>query len=146
MLSIDRCLRQPSPRERRLFGLVMGTVLLVMGLVLRHHAQTAWPVVTAIGALLLTLGMIAPRALHWPAALWGSLGMAVYHVALFFFFAVAYFTVFCGIGLLLRLARRDPLRLRKPSTEVDDTGDPGGSLWIDLREKEFTAEDMERPF
>jgi hypothetical protein len=133
---IDRITR-PEPRECRLFGIAVGAVLVAAGLFFRRSVGPAWPALAAPGALLLVLGVFLPRALAVPAALWISFGTILQGIVVAVVFAAAYFTVFTGIGLLLRLTRRDPLRVRR---------DPGRSLWIDRRERPFTTEDMERPF
>lgn len=101
----------------RAFGLTLAAACLLLGtirLVLGHNYALWW-----LGAGLLLLGL----ALFWTAPLkplnrlWLRLGLVLYRVVNPVVMLLLFVTTIIPIGALLRLAGKDPLRLRRdPAT------------------------------
>jgi len=125
-------------RDLRKFGLTVGGVFAVLGLLflLRHKAH--WPYFLWPGAGLIAAGVIFPRALKWVYIAWMSiafvLGLVMAHLILTLF----YFLVITPIGLVARLFGQDFL-----SMKLDRAA---GSYWIPREKKVKSPQDYERQF
>ncbi len=112
MLLEDLKQLKTGQRELRNFGLLVGGVFLVLGLLflLRHKPWYPW--LLAPGAVLILGGAVLPRALKPVYIVWMSLalvlGFVVSHVVLTLFF----FLVITPVGLVARMAGKDFLRLK----------------------------------
>jgi predicted membrane metal-binding protein len=114
-----------TPTEKS-FGLVFTAVFAIIG---------AWPVIFgggkpfywafSVATLFLAASFVAPRLLRPLNLIWFKLGLALHHVANPVLMALIYFGAFVPMGLVIRLARKDFLRLKR-RTDQD-------SYWI-LRE------------
>ena len=100
----------PPPSERS-FGLSVGSAFLVFAALLwwRGHTSAA-PVLAVVGTLLVAFGAVYPRALRGPGRVWWRfaqvLGWINSRILLTIFFAL----VLTPVGLVMRLAGRNPLR------------------------------------
>src|SRR4051812_44008393 len=107
-----------SHRESRRFGLVVGTTFLVLGaLAWWRGRQESPPVLGAIGALLILLGVIMPRALTPVFRAWMGAAAVLSRITTPILLAVIYFAVLTPIGVLRRLAGKG----RLSSTSIGDT-------------------------
>src|SRR5437588_2128412 len=101
-----------GPRELRKFGLLVGGVFTVLGLLWLVRGKPHYPWALVPGVLLVALGVILPRALKYIYIAWMSvavvLGFIVSNVLLTLFFVV----VITPIGLIARLSGTDFLRLK----------------------------------
>ena len=125
-------------RELRKFGLMVGGVFAVFGILvlLRHKAHYPyflWP-----GIVLLAFGALFPRALKYVYIAWMSvafvLGFVMAHVILTFFF----FLVITPIGLIARLTGKDFLRLQRDGNAT--------TYWIRRELRIKTPADHEKQF
>lgn len=125
-------------RDLRKFGLLVGGVFAVFGIIvlLRHKAHYPyflWP-----GAALIAFGAILPRALKYVYLAWMSvafvLGFVVSHLILGLFF----FLVITPIGWAARLSGKDFLSLKLDR--------PAKSYWIPRDRKAKPAADYEKQF
>ena len=122
----------------RKFGLVVGGVVALLGVIffLRHKAH--WPYFVWPGAGLMVLGAMLPRILKWVYLAWMAvavvLGFVVSNVLLTLFF----FLVMLPIGLLARLAGKDFLSLKLDRDAK--------SYWIKRTDAPKTAADYENQF
>ena len=127
-----------SDRDLRKFGLMVGGVFLLLGLLFlaRHPNRTpyfVWP-----GGILMIAGAIIPRAIKWIYIAWMSvafvLGFVMAHVIL----ALLFFLIITPLGLIARLSGKDFLSLKLDRSAK--------SYWIPRVKKTKTTEDYERQF
>ena len=107
--------RVPANPERS-FGVSVGGVLLAVAAFLWWRGRltgAAWS--GAIGAMLLLLGLVAPKLLKWPSALWWKLAMALGYVNARVILTIAFLLVLTPIACVWRLIGRDPLGKRRES-------------------------------
>jgi hypothetical protein len=113
--------RPASTSELRKFGLLVGGAFLALaGLLFWRQKATA--VVTPfaiIGALLVVLGLAAPRLLALVYKGWMRFAVALSKITTPIFMGVIYFVILTPIGALMRLFGRNPLRR-----------DQGGTDWV----------------
>jgi hypothetical protein len=99
-----------SPAESRKFGLVVGGGFLVLAAVaqLRHHPVAAvWR--AGVGGLLAILGVARAAWLSPIHREWMALGHALSRVTTPILMSIIFFLVVTPIGLLLRLAGKNPI-------------------------------------
>ena len=125
-------------RDLRKFGLMVGGVFAVLGILmlLRHKAHAPyflWP-----GAVLFVLGTVQPRTLKWVYVGWMSvafvLGFIMAHIILTLFF----FIIITPIGLVARMFGQDFLSLK--------LNRDAPSYWIPRPQKARSAAEYERQF
>ena len=125
-------------RDLRKFGLMVGGVFAVLGILmlLRHKAHAPyflWP-----GAVLLVFGRVQPRTLKWVYVGWMSvafvLGFIMAHIILTLFF----FIIITPIGLVARMFGQDFLSLK--------LNRDAPSYWIPRPQKARSAAEYERQF
>ncbi len=129
----------PSPRDLRLFGLLLPPFVAVAGLVVaaRAHSSFAAGMVWRVGAALSVVYLVVPSARRAIFVGWSyvtyPIGWAISTAVM----AAVFFAVITPIGLLARLLRHDPLgrRARRPA----------GSYW-ERREPERDVESYFRQF
>ena len=129
-------------RALRSFGLVVGAVLLaVAGFILWRNSGSvtlAARVLAAVGGGLALVGLAAPgllRPLYLP---WMALALALGFVMTRVLLTAVFILVVTPIGLLMRLARRDPMH-RRPDPEAD-------SYWIRRTDAPRSRDHLERYF
>ena len=127
-----------SERDLRKFGLMVGGVFALLGLLFLWRHKTHWPYFLWPGSGLMAAGIIVPRALKWVYIAWMSiafvLGFVMAHVILTVFF----YLVITPIGLVARLFGQDFL-----SIKLDRAAK---SYWIPRDKKVKAAQDYERQF
>lgn len=118
----------------RSFGIVFAVVFLVVGLwpILSGAGVRPWSLVVA-GAIL-AVALLAPGWLAGPNRLWTRFGLALGLIVSPVALAVLYYGVITPYALVLRLFRKDPLRLafdreaRSYWIERDPPGPARGSM------------------
>ena len=129
---------ETSERDLRKFGLLVGGVLAVLGLLflIRHKAH--YPYFLIPGVVLVVSGAMFPRALRTIYIAWMSvavvLGFVMAHVILTVFF----FLVITPIGLLARLFGKDFLGLKLDRQAA--------TYWIRREQKSKTPANYEQQF
>ena len=131
--------RQKSWRAEREFGLIVGGMLLLLtgwwiyrG---KFHSviQVTWP----LGAALVLLGIVIPRALYYPNKAWMALAEVLSYISTRIILAFVYFVVITPIGFVKRLSGWDPLHRRAPRSE---------SYWHDYSERQRDRRHYEKMF
>ena len=127
-----------SERDLRKFGLLVGGVFAVLGLLflIRHKAH--YPYFLMPGVVLTVSGAIFPRALRTIYIAWMAvavvLGFVMAHIILTLFF----FLVITPIGLVARLFGKDFLGLKLDRQ--------GATYWIRREQKSKTQANYEQQF
>ena len=99
--------------QARSFGRSVGLVLFLIGLYQLWRGRA--PIgtgMTAVGAVLAVLGTFAPMAIRIPSRLWWRFSAALGWVNSRILLSLFYFVVLTPLGLVFRLAGRDPLSRR----------------------------------
>ena len=139
-MNICEDIKQLKTRDRdlRKFGLMVGGVLIVIGLLFLFRHKTRTPYFVWPGAALVVFGAILPRTLKWIYIAWMSvafvLGFVMAHVILTLLFLL----VITPIGLVARLVGKDFLSLKLDRAAK--------SYWIPRESKTKSAADYERQF
>ncbi|HJO38375.1 MAG: SxtJ family membrane protein [Vicinamibacterales bacterium] len=103
-------------RSERQFGRAVGSVLAVAGAYLVwREAPVAGPLLFGLGAVLVILGLVAPRLLVVPNRGWMALAEALSYVSTRIILAVVFFLIVTPIGVFRRMAGSDPLGRRRPA-------------------------------
>ena len=127
-----------SDRDLRKFGLMVGGVFAVLGLLFLWRHKAHYPYFLWPGVVLVLFGAILPRALKWIYIAWMSvafvLGFVMAHVIL----ALLFFFVITPMGLVARLVGKDFLSLKLDRAAK--------SYWIPRESKSKSAADYERQF
>ena len=108
--------RKGPANPEQSFGVSVGGVLLLIAAFLMWRGRIAggqWS--GGVGALLVGLGLLAPRLLKWPSALWWKLAMALGYVNARVILTIAFLLVLTPIAFVWRLIGRDPLGKRRES-------------------------------
>jgi hypothetical protein len=127
-----------SDRDLRKFGLMVGGVFMLLGLLFlwRHPGRSPyflWP-----GGVLVVAGAIFPRALKWIYIAWMSLAFVLGFIMAHVILTVFFFLVITPIGLLARAFGKDFLSLKLDKQ--------AGSYWIRREQKPKTPAEYERQF
>jgi hypothetical protein len=102
---------RPSVRELRRFGLLLGALVVILfaGIpFLRRHLVLVWPWLTAI--MLWLPALIAPDVLTYPHRGWTRLGELLGWLNARVILSLLYIIAIVPIGLVMRLAGRDPMQ------------------------------------
>jgi Saxitoxin biosynthesis operon protein SxtJ len=110
---------KPEAQELRRFGLLLGTLVVIVFAVipfLRRHVMLGWPWLVA--ALLWTPALVAPAALRYLHRGWTYLGEALGWLNTRVILSLLYIIAVVPIGLVMRLVGRDPMeRTVDPAAE-----------------------------
>ena len=103
--------RDPSPRELRQFALLwLPGVCLTLAAWAAARSQLSWAAALAVGATIsLMLGFWQPRWLRPIYVAWMGIAFPFGWLLAHLLLAAIYFLLITPIGLILRIARRDPL-------------------------------------
>ena len=109
--------RRVEASSSRKFGITVGAILCALALwpVVRHGAHPRL-VPLAIGAVLLVLGVVAPRVLDPLNALWFKLGLLLTRITNPIVMGLMYFAAVVPLGWLLRRQGKDLLRLQRSAS------------------------------
>lgn len=127
-------------RAERDFGVVVGTVLALLGAwwLYRGKFPGVRPYFLGVGAALVALGLVFPRALVWPNRAWTGLAEALAFVMTRVVLALVYFLVVTPIGVIKRLTGWDPLSRRAPRGT--------GSYWKPYPERQQDTRHYEKMY
>ena len=138
-MTVERAVKKRSYRVERDFGLVVGTVFALLGAwwIYRGKFETAAPVLLGVGAALVLLGLIFPRALVLPNRGWMALASVLGYVMTRFVLALVFFLLVTPIGIVKRLTGWDPLGRRTRR---------GESYWHDYPERQHDPRHFEKMY
>ena len=126
-------------RQERSFGISVGTVCWAIWACAWWRGggeRLLW--LGLLGASLMVMGRLAPAWLRMPSAVWWKLSHALGWMNARVILSCLFFLVFTPVGLVLRLAGHDPLRLRRRAA--------GTSAWSPYPERLRNSAHYERMF
>lgn len=128
-----------SFRAEREFGLVVGGIFLLLSSwwIYRGKFHSLAPVTLALGASLILLGLVFPRALVFPNKAWMALAEVLSYISTRIILALVFFVIMTPIGWVKRLFGWDPLNRRAPRTE---------SYWRPYSERQRNPRHYEKMF
>ena len=103
-------------QSERAFGYPVGAVcLLLAGVSLWKGRPHAAAILSAIGAVLIVAAWLCPAALHHPSRWWMRFAHALGWVNSRILLSVFFFAIVTPIGVIMKLAGWDALRIRRAS-------------------------------
>ena len=107
--------RQQKPFfQERSFGVSVGGVLIAIAAFLAWRARIdRAAVLGSIGALLVVLGLTAPRLLKYPSMVWWKFAMVLGYVNARVILTIAFLIVLTPVGMAWRLINHDPLTRKR---------------------------------
>ena len=107
---MERKNQQPSTKDLRQFGLLVGGVFAIIGLwpiVFRSESPRLWAMI--LGSLLIVLGVIAPQSLKQVYGGWMKVGQVLGSINTKIILAIIYYLLITPMGLVMRLMGKDPM-------------------------------------
>jgi hypothetical protein len=130
-------LKTDTPNLRK-FGLLVGGVALLIGLLLLLRHKTNYPYLFWPGAILIAFGAVWPRALKYPYIAWMTMAFALGFVMSQVILTLFFFLLVTPISLLARLVGKDFLN-RKPDLQAT-------TYWIPRDAKAKTPESYQQQY
>jgi hypothetical protein len=125
-------------RELRKFGLLVGGVFALIGVVLLLRHRAAAPYFLSAGALLILPGLIWPRGLKPVYLAWMTLAILLGFIVSGILLVMLFFFVITPIGLVARCLGNDFLNLKLDR--------PAASYWQPRERRAKTPAEYERQF
>ena len=116
--------------SNRSFGFVFGAAFAAVGLWPLREGDVRWWALTA-GLIVVVLGLWRPRTLAVPNAIWMRFGLLLHRLVSPVVVFALYSLAIVPMGLLLKITRKDLLRLRwspAATTYWIARGESGGSM------------------
>ena len=135
----EQRIAKPSFRTEREFGLLVGTVLVLLGSwwLYRGHWKIVATSFVGLGGVLALMGLCWPRALILPNRAWMGLAHGLSFFTTPIVLGVVYFLVLMPIGVFKRLSGWDPLRRRAASA---------ASYWVPYNERQLDPRHFEKMY
>ena len=114
MQAFKMSMKQRSFRIEREFGLVVGSVFILLGAwwIYRGKFTSVAYGVLPLGGALVLLGLVWPRSLTYPNKAWMKLAEGLSFVMTRLILAIVFFLIVTPIGVVKRLFGWDPLNRR----------------------------------
>lgn len=131
--------KKRSVRAEREFGLIVGGIFLLLSgwWVYRGRFASVTQVTLPLGAVLVLLGLVWPRALVYPNKAWMALAEVLSYISTRIILAFVYFGIVTPIGVVKRLFGWDPLNRRAPKSE---------SYWRPYSDRQKNSRHYEKMF
>lgn len=127
-----------SMKKLREFGLLVGGVFAVLGILFWWRGRAHFPFFLLPGVLLVILGLVAPAILKPLQKVWMTLAILMGWVMTRLIISVVFYLAITPIALILRITGKDLLDLK---LEPEKT-----SYWKSRPSDERSASDYERQF
>jgi len=125
-------------RDLRNFGLSVGIVLVLIGLLLWFYARASYPYFIIAGAVLVLLGLVLPSVLKPLQKAWMALAVTLGFVMTRLILSLLFFLIFTPMRFIGRLGGHRFLDLK-----IDKNA---SSYWHYREPKETAREDLEKQF
>lgn len=138
-LPLKEAMKRRAFRVEREFGLIVGGVFTLLALwwLYRGKLVNVAQVLLVVGATLVLLGSIFPRALVFPNKAWMKLAEGMSYVSTRIILASVFYGVVTPIGLIKRAMGWDPLHRRAASSE---------SYWREYSKRQLDPRHYEKMF
>ena len=132
-------IKKRSLRAEREFGLIVGGVLLLLSLwwLYRGKFPSVSQTTLTIGAVLVLLGLVFPKALVLPNKAWMAFAEVLSFVMTRIILAFVFFAIVTPIGVVKRLFGWDPLHRRAAASD---------SYWKPYSERQRDPRHYEKMF
>jgi Saxitoxin biosynthesis operon protein SxtJ len=124
--------------DLRKFGLTVGGVFILLGVVLLLRHRSSYLAFCGAGAMLIAFGVIWPRALKYAYIAWMALAFTLGFVMSNVILTLFFFVFVTPIGLLARLFQKDFLARKWDKRAA--------SYWVQCGREVKTANTYERQF
>ena len=126
-------------RAEKEFGLIVGGILVLLNgwWIYRGKFVDVAYILFALGALLVGLGLLFPRALVYPNKAWMLLAEGLSYVTTRIILGLVFFLIVTPIGVTKRLLGWDPLSRRAPG---------GETYWRDYSERQRDPRHYEKMY
>ena len=125
-------------RDLRKFGLMVGGVFVLLGVLFLLRHRPTYPYFVGVGAALIIFGAVWPRALKYIYIAWMALAFTLGFVMSNVLLVLLFFLLITPLGLLARLFQKDFLARK--------WNQGAASYWIQIPRETKTAESYERQF
>ena len=125
-------------RDLRNFGLSVGIVLLLIGLLLRYYERDAYPYFLVFGAILVILALALPTLLKPLQKAWMALAVTLGFIMTRLILSLLFFLVFMPISLIGRIGGFKFLEIK--------TDKNASSYWLYREVKDYKKEENEKQF
>ena len=112
----------PLPSERS-FGITFFAVFLIFALISVWRGGSWWPWLGGIAVVFGAAGLVVPAVLRPLNKLWFKFGLLLHKVMTPLIMGILFYGLITPVGLLMRLAGKDPMRMKNQDTET--------TYWID---------------
>jgi len=102
--------QQPTTKELRQFGLIVGGIFSVIGLwpvIFRNEDPRLWALV--LGGTLVALGTVVPQSLKQIHAGWMKIGHVLGTINTRIILGIIYYTLITPMGVIMRLMGKDSM-------------------------------------
>jgi hypothetical protein len=131
----DEVIVGPSDRN---FGFTMAAVFGLIGAWGLYKATSHWPYWLGIAAVFAVVTLVRPQALGPANRAWLKLGLLMYKVVNPVIMAILFFGAILPIGLLMRMAGKDFLRLARDRS--------ASTYWLPRVDERPQSESMKQQF
>ena len=97
--------------SNRVFGLVFTAFFALLSALSWYRGRWEWPWALGFAATFLVLALAWPSSLTMPNRLWTRFGLLLHRIVSPVVLMLMFFLVISPYGLLMRLFRKDPLKL-----------------------------------
>ncbi len=107
---MDGMNQQPTSKDLRQFGLLVGSVFAVIGLwplVFRSEPPRLWAMI--LGSLLIVLGAVVPQSLKQVYGGWMKIGHVLGAINTRIILGIIYYLLITPMGLVMRLMGKDSM-------------------------------------
>jgi len=131
-------MKQRSFRAEREFGVVVGSVFILLGSWWFYRGKFGIAsVALSIGFVLLISGIVFPRVLIIPNRLWMGLAAILSYISTRIILAIVFFLILTPIGLIKRAMGWDPLHRRAT---------PADTYWHPYSERQLNPRHYEKMY
>ncbi len=129
---------QTGVPELRKFGLMVGSVFAVLGLLFLWRHKPYYPYLLWPGVFLIVFGAVWPRELKWIYLGWMGMAFVLGFVMAHLILTLLFYLMITPIGLLARLFGKDFLSLKLDRTAP--------TYWLPRERKSRSPSEYERQF